>query len=118
MAADTMTDLERLTACEEIKLLKSRRDRAVDTHDWALYEALHAPDHRSLGQDYGQWTSAAQMIANIKLAMRGLLTMHHSHTPIITFDSPVKAKGIWAMKGHVLLAAGRRAALVPRLRAL
>jgi hypothetical protein len=99
MATDGMTGLERLIAIEEIKLLKSRRDRAVDTHDWALYEALHAPDHRSLGQDYGQWTSAAQMIANTRLAMRGLRTLHQSHTPVIAFATPVKANGIWAMKG-------------------
>lgn len=96
---DELSDLERLEALEEIKLLKARRDRAVDTHDWDLYESLHAPNHRSLDQQYGQWTSAAQMIANVKQAMKGLLTMHHSHTPIITFEGRTKAKGIWAMKG-------------------
>lgn len=96
---DQLSDLERLEALEEIKLLKARRDRAVDTHDWVLYEQLHAPDHRSLDQQYGQWTSAAQMIANVRQAMRGLLTMHHSHTPIISFEGRDKATGIWAMKG-------------------
>jgi len=94
-----LSDLERLTALEQIKLLKARRDRAADTHDWDLYESLHAPDHRSYGDDYGQWTSAAQMIANVKRAMRGLLTLHHSHTPMIDFQTAEKAKGVWAMKG-------------------
>lgn len=96
---DQFSDLERLTAIEEIKLLKARRDRAADTHDWELYESLHAPDHKSYGQDYGEWTSAAQMIANVKRSMKGLLTLHHSHTPLITFESPERAKGVWAMKG-------------------
>ena len=35
-----MTDIETLLAIEEIKLLKSRRDRACDTKDWDLYRAL------------------------------------------------------------------------------
>ena len=33
-----------IVAIEEIKLLKSRRDRACDTKDWDLYRALHADE--------------------------------------------------------------------------
>ena len=47
-----LTGIEKLKAIEEIKLLKARRDRAADTKDWALYEALHAPDHVSENGDY------------------------------------------------------------------
>ena len=54
---DALTGLDKLLALEEIALLKARRDRAADTKDWALYEALHAPDHVSENGDYGRWTS-------------------------------------------------------------
>ena len=91
--------IERLIALAEIGLLKARRDRAADTKDWALYESLHAPDHVSENGDYGIWTSAAEMIANVSKSMARLTTMHHSHTPEIEFESATKARGIWAMTG-------------------
>ena len=94
-----LSDIEQLLAIEEIKLLKARRDRAADTKDWALYEALHAPDHVSENGDYGRWTSAAEMIANTRKSMENLVTMHHSHTPEIEFESPTVARCIWAMEG-------------------
>ena len=97
--AEGMTVLERLEALEEIKLLKARRDRFVDTKDWEALEALHVPEHRSDNGDYEPWTSAAEMIANVREIMKDLRTAHHSHTPEITFDSPTTASGIWAMTG-------------------
>ena len=96
---DGMSDIEWLSALEEIRLLKARRDRAADTKDWDLYLSLHAPDHISYNDDYEPWTTAAEMIRNIRKIMAGLHTMHHSHTPEITFESPTKASGIWAMVG-------------------
>jgi hypothetical protein len=94
-----LAPIERLKAIEEIAFLKARRDLAADTKDWALYESLHAPDHVSENGDYGRWTTAKEMIANVAKSMEHLTTLHHSHTPEIEFDSPVKAKGVWAMEG-------------------
>ena len=31
----------------------------------------------------------------------GRTTVHHSHTPDITFESPVKAKGIWGVEDYI-----------------
>ena len=98
-AGDQMSILERLEAIEDIKVLKARRDRFVDTKDWEALEALHVPDHRSYNGDYKPWTSAAEMIANVREIMKDLRTAHHSHTPEITFSSPTEASGIWAMTG-------------------
>jgi hypothetical protein len=56
--------LDRLEAMEEIKLLKARRDRFVDTKDWDSLEALHVPEHQSHNGDYPPWTTAAEMIAS------------------------------------------------------
>jgi SnoaL-like domain len=94
-----MTVLERLAALEDIKLLKARRDRFVDTKDWESLEALHIPEHHSYNGDYPPWTTAREMIANVREIMKDLRTAHQSHTPEITFQSPSAANGIWAMTG-------------------
>ena len=77
---DTLTD-GGVVAFEEIRLLKARRDRFVDTKDWEALEALHAPDHHSYNDDYAPWETAAEMITNVRVIMAGLRTAHHSHTP-------------------------------------
>jgi hypothetical protein len=39
------------------------------------------------------------MIENVKALLdQGRTTVHHSHTPDITFASPTKATGIWGME--------------------
>lgn len=105
---DDMSAIEWLIAVEEIKQLKARRDRYVDAHDWDAYEALHAPDHvsnhapdRLTGVQAAPWTSSAEMMVNIRKAMdiKDMTTIHHSYDPDIVFDSPEKARGIWAMTG-------------------
>lgn len=97
-----LSDIEQLLAKEEIKLLKARRDRAVDTKDWDLYLSLHAPDHVSHNEGYPRWENAQEMIENVKqLLGPGKISVHHSHTPEITFESPIKAKGIWAMEDNI-----------------
>jgi len=96
---DVLSPLEKLKALEEIGLLKARRDRAADTKDWALYESLHAPDHISENGDYGVWTTAKEMVANVAKSMEHLTTMHHSHTPEIAVETATSASGVWAMEG-------------------
>ena len=101
---DSMSDLEWLVALEEIRQLKARRDRYVDAHDWDGYEALHAPDHRSYhavthrGSEPVAWTSASEMVANVrKIMVDGRFSCHHSYDPEIIFETPTRARGIWAM---------------------
>ena len=61
-----LADVDRVIALEEIKLLKARRDHAVDTNDWELYLSLHAPDHVSQNDGLPRWGSAQEMIENVK----------------------------------------------------
>lgn len=103
---DGMTDLERLLAIEEIKTLKARRDRAVDTKDWATYQALHAPDHVSHNDGFERWNNRAEMIANVRRLMADNITVHHSHTPDISFESPARARGIWGMEDNIFWTQG------------
>ncbi len=94
-----MTDTEYLMAVNEIQLLKARRDRAVDTKDWALYRSLHADHHVSHNDGYERWESADVMIENVsRLLDETKTSVHHSHTPDITFPSATTAKSIWGME--------------------
>jgi SnoaL-like domain len=97
--AEGMSEIEWLVALEEIRLLKARRDRYADAHDWEAYEALHAPDHVSHNDGYEPWTSSKEMIENVSGIMNDMITVHHSYDPEILFDSPTTARGIWAMSG-------------------
>lgn len=91
--------IDELIAIEEIKKLKSRRDRAVDTKDWDTYAALHAPDHISHNDGYPAWTRD-DMIRHLRDRIGHVTLAHHSHTPDITIHSPHQATGIWNMEDH------------------
>lgn len=101
-----MSDLDWLVAMEEIRQLKARRDRYVDAHDWDGYASLHAPDHVShhapdptLGSAPEPWTSVEQMMENIRRQMpdKDFHSAHHSYDPEFRFETPTKARAIWAM---------------------
>src|SRR5579863_1408873 len=92
-----MSALEWLVALEEIRMLKARRDRYADAHDWEAYESLHAPDHVSNNDGQEPWRSSKEMIDNVSSIMDDMITVHHSYDPEIIFESPTKARGIWAM---------------------
>ena len=102
---EDMPILAWLEALEEIRQLKARRDRYVDAHDWTGYAALHAPDHVSyhapdpvLGSAPEPWRSVDEMMDNIRKYMPdSFYTAHHSYDPEISFETPTKARGIWAM---------------------
>ena len=101
-----MSEIQWLVALEQIRQLHARRDRCIDAHDWDEYEALHAPDHHSrhasvnvTTEDSGPvaWTSAAEMMRNVKPILDGKQMVHHSYDPEIIFETPTKARGLWAM---------------------
>jgi hypothetical protein len=114
-----MDRLERLEALEEIKALFARRVRAMDQKDWALYDTCHAPhavlksfsSDQTAGvptlQDDGGTPTAVGKAAILE-AIRTLLdgpikvtTVHHAHTPEISFTSDASASGIWAMEDRL-----------------
>ncbi|MFC4595813.1 nuclear transport factor 2 family protein [Sphingobium tyrosinilyticum] len=98
---DNMSDVERLIAIEDIKHLKARRDRALDTKDWATYTAVHAPDH--ISHSDGE-TRRQGNVVNTDFVIRALhdkVSVHHSHTPEISFETPTRARGIWAMEDNI-----------------
>jgi len=85
-----------LLAIEQIRQLKARYFRMLDTKDWDGFAAVFTPDAIL---DSGAWTiTGAQTIADrVRTSLEGITTVHHGHTPEITIDSPTTARAIWAM---------------------
>ena len=104
--------LEELTALEEIKQLKSRYFRFLDTKDWKAWRELFTDDFIARVE----WTRtplpsdgvAEPLAANgddfvrtVAELLEGTITVHHGHMPQIALTGPDRAEGIWAMEDIV-----------------
>jgi len=101
-----LSALERLLAIEEIKILKARYFRFVDSKDKAGLASLFMSDgildmrHAPAGPpDESALISGADEIARFILtAVSGVKTVHHGHMPEISIMSADTATAIWAMQ--------------------
>jgi hypothetical protein len=93
---------ERLAAIEDIKQLKARYFRCMDTKDWAGFATVFAPDAEMdmRGEDPASGLNhGAQVIAEyVRNAVDALVTVHHGHMPEIEVTSETTATGVWAME--------------------
>jgi hypothetical protein len=110
-----ISDLERLSAIEEIKQLKARYFRCMDTKDWPELQAVFSPDAefdmRGEAADKSKAADAliignANIMPFIRNAVLELTTVHHGHMPEIEIISSTSAKGIWAMEDVLRWPAG------------
>jgi hypothetical protein len=98
-----MTDSERLVALEDIKQVKARYFRCMDTKDWAGFEAVFTPDatadYSSEG-DAKDWAAAgaSKVVALVRKAVGPAITVHHGHMAEVEVVAPTVAKGIFAME--------------------
>lgn len=88
---------DRLWEIEQLKQLKARYFRFVDTRDWAALVALFAPDcvMRSTvleGTEY-----PPEFYRRVAERITPGVSVHHGHMPEITLTSAMTATGIWAM---------------------
>jgi len=108
-----MTDVERLIALEEIKQVKARYFRCMDTKDWAAFEAVFAPDatadYSSEG-DAKEWsaTGAAKIVALVRKVVGSAISVHHGHMAEIEVIPPTSARGIFAMEDLIWWPEGSR----------
>jgi 3-hydroxyisobutyrate dehydrogenase-like beta-hydroxyacid dehydrogenase len=97
------TSMYRLADIEEIKQLKARYFRFIDTKDWAAFRDLFTDDCKH----YLPQESPVPFMTNDDYfpMTEGLLTpgvtTHHGHMPEITFLSDTEAEGIWSMFDYV-----------------
>lgn len=108
-----MTDTERLMALEEIKQVKARYFRCMDTKDWAAFEAVFASDatadYSSEG-DSKEWSAsgAANIVALVRKIVDRAITVHHGHMAEVEVLSPTTARGIFAMEDLIWWPEGSR----------
>ena len=115
-----MDPLQQLLALEEIRSLKARYFRCVDTKDWdGLAEVFTADavfDRSTGGAVCDPWTGewnpplAAEQVlvegceavlAMVRKAVDGLATVHHGHMPEIEVHDATGATGLWAMSDEL-----------------
>ena len=110
-----LTEIERLAAIEEIKQLKARYFRSMDTKNWAGLESVFSDtaelDMRGEAADKSKAADAliignANIMPFIRNAVLELTTVHHGHMPEIEIISSTSAKGIWAMEDVLRWPAG------------
>jgi len=98
--------VERLEAIEEIKQLKARYFRCMDTKDWDGFTAVFAPNARmdvsgEMSDGSGVTTGNREIAAFVRGSIDHVTTVHHGHTPEIDVRSPTNAAGVWAMEDHL-----------------
>jgi uncharacterized protein (TIGR02246 family) len=98
--------VQRLEAIEEIKQVKARYFRHLDTKDWDAFADVFTPDARmdmsgevrGSGPDDGVTTGKHDIAAFVRRMVGDVTTVHHGHTPEIEVTSPNTAAGVWAME--------------------
>lgn len=98
-----VTDIEKLLAIEELKVLKARYMRCVDEKDWQSLRALFCDDatfHFSNGP--GEVDGPDAFVAAAATALQHANTVHHGHCPEIELTGPDSARGIWAMEDRLV----------------
>lgn len=121
-----MDDAAYAKACEEIRLVKSRYFRGVDTADSGLVRGILAEDcvldymgcctDPRTGRDFfpamnivmrggAGWSSEG-------LASMGIVSVHHSHNGEITISSDTTASAIWSMTDRLFMPPGREYAVM------
>jgi uncharacterized protein (TIGR02246 family) len=85
---------------EQIKQLKARYCRTMDTKDWAAMRRLFADDVTmdTSASGGGVVTGADEFVTFLEATIGAVVTVHHCHTPEIELESATQATGVWAME--------------------
>jgi hypothetical protein len=99
-----MNEVERLLAIEEIKQVKAKYFYGLDHKDWDLWRReVWAPDGRLEVPEFREEPFAGfeAVLAYVSESVGDQVSVHHGHTPIITFTSDTAAQVIWAMEDRL-----------------
>ena len=96
-------DADALAALEQIKQLKARYFRLMDTKQWGAMRALFSKDARLLDEESNTgWTGRDAIIDGLaRVLAPPVRTVHHGHMPEIELLSDTEARGVWAMNDWV-----------------
>jgi hypothetical protein len=95
---------------EEIRKLKARYFRSLDTKDWDGMRQVLAGDVvvDTTDSGGGVYEGADEFIEFLVEALADTVTVHQGHMPEIDLTSAATAVGIWALNDIVLWANGMR----------
>ena len=107
-------DLSTLEAIEQIKQLKARYFRLVDTKQWEEWgnlftedvtaEYYNAPrDRPNEGLPGLKCTGRTKLVEAVTRALSQVLSIHQGYMPEIELTSPTTARGIWGMFDYLRL---------------
>ena len=105
-----MDTLQRLETLEDIRAVKARYCRCLDTKDWHGFAALFTADAQmDVREDTGQppITGIEAIVAQVRMAVDHAASSHQVHTPEVTIDGPDEARCIWAMQDRVVWQEGK-----------
>ena len=86
---------------EEIKKLKARYFRGLDSKDWELYGAVFAEDIIvDLSRAGGERFEGRAAFMAYATAMPMVQSVHHGHMPEIELTSDRTATGVWALEDY------------------
>jgi hypothetical protein len=104
----TMIDpVEKLLAIEDIKTLRARYWRYVDTKKWPEFTALFVAD--ATFEDHAadfRCENAEEIGTKIPQSLTGVFSAHHGHQHEITIEDEDHATGIWAMFDYLIFSPG------------
>ncbi len=106
-----MDPVDKLMAIEDIKKLKARYFRYVDTKQYDALEQLFTPDAQadhSADHPEARADNRKDWVAKIRGAMVSCVSMHNGHMPEIEITSPTTAKGIWVLQDWIFWPDGVR----------
>src|SRR5262245_25410914 len=95
-------EVRRMADLEEIKQLKGRYCRCVDTHDWEAWANEVLTEDFRLDSDAGTHVGRDVVVEFTSSALDPTTSVHQVHTPEITFTGPDTATGTWAMCDYVV----------------
>lgn len=88
---------------EEIRKLKARYFRGLDSKDWALYESCFAEDIVvDLTRCGGETFEGRDAFMAYARALTMVQSVHHGHMPEIELTGSDTATGVWALEDYNL----------------
>lgn len=88
---------------EQLRRLKARYFRHLDTKDWDSLAALFTdPVHIDVRDDgAGIATTPAAFVESVRRVLQDAVSVHHGHMPELELTSADTATGIWAMQDQI-----------------
>jgi len=95
-------DVQRLVDIEAIKQLKARYFRFMDQKRWDEWAMVFTDDvHMVVPEGEVDTTGRDEVVANLRVILQEVVTVHHGHMPEIEITGPDTATGTWAMEDNL-----------------